>query len=367
MRRVIFGLLVCWLLATPGHAQQVRVKDIARVQSVRANQLVGYGLVVGLAGTGDTRQSPFTIQSVVSMLQRFGVSVDVRTLKPRNLAAVMVTTDLPAFAKEGSRLDVQVSSLGDATALQGGILLQTPLVGADDQVYAVAQGAVSIGGFSAGGGGTTVTKNHPTAGRIPGGALVEREVLTRLQDSPDLLFINLHQPDFGNAQKVADAINAAIGSGAATAADAATVRIQVPPAYQAQVVRLIADIGEVQMVPDPAARVVLNERTGTIVIGGAVRLSPAAVAHGSLMVDILTDFGVSQPPPLSRRGDTVVVPRRDVRADEPKASLMELPAGTTIAEIVKALNALKVSPRDVIAIIQALHDAGALHAEVVLE
>jgi flagellar P-ring protein precursor FlgI len=348
-------------------APTVRVRDLARVQSVRPNQLVGYGLVVGLNGTGDSSQSPFTLQSVVAMLQRFGVAVDPRRVKTKNAAAVMVTAEIPAFAKNGSKLDVTVSSLGDAASLQGGVLLQTPLLGADEQVYAVGQGSISIGGFTAGGNGSGVTKNHPTVGRIPDGALVEKEISTTLTETDGALRVNLSEPDFENASRIAAALNAQLGDGSAAAEDAATVRVRPSARYADDPVGLIAAISEVRVQPVTAAKVVLNERTGTVIIGGNVRIAPVAVAHGSLTVEIQTDVEVSQPAPLSKTGETVAVPKTGVRVDEPHAAVMELQAGTTLAELVRALNALQVTPRDIVAIIQAIKQAGALYAELELQ
>jgi flagellar P-ring protein precursor FlgI len=323
--------------------------------------------VVGLDGSGDGSQSPFTLQSVVAMLQRFGVAVDARRLKTKNAAAVMVTADIPAFAKSGSKMDVTVSSLGDATSLQGGVLLQTPLLGADEEVYAVAQGSVSIGGFSVGGGGTSVTKNHPTAGRVPEGALVEREIKTSLEEADGSLRINLSSPDFDNASRVAAAVNADLGDGSAAAEDAATVRVRPPSRFEGNTVGLIAEIGELHLQPATPSKVVLNERTGTVIIGGNVRIAPVAIAHGSLTVEIQTDLNVSQPAPLTPGGSTVVTPQTGVRVNEAHAAVMEFHPGTTLAELVRALNALQVTPRDIVAIIQAIKDAGALYAELELQ
>ena len=363
VRRPVPAAPAPWVYSTPS----VRVRDIARVQSVRANQLVGYGLVVGLDGSGDSSQSPFTLQSVVAMLKRFGVAVDASRLKTKNAAAVMVTTEIPAFAKNGSKLDVTVSSLGDATSLQGGVLLQTPLLGGDEAVYAVAQGSVSIGGFSAGGGGTSVTKNHPTAGRVPEGALVEREIKNNLTEADGSLRINLTTPDFDNSSRVAAAVNDSLGPGSASAEDAATVRVRPPSRYVGDPVGLIAAIGDLSVQPSTPAKVVLNERTGTVVIGGAVRIAPVAIAHGSLTVEIQTETEVSQPAPLSKTGNTVVVPQTGLKVHEPHAAVMEFHPGTTLAELVRALNALQVTPRDIVAIIQAVKDAGALYADLELQ
>lgn len=347
--------------------QTVRVRDIARVESVRDNQLVGYGLVVGLNGTGDTQQSPFTLQAVASMLKRFGVTIDVKNLKTKNAAAVMITADVPAYSKNGSRLDVTVSSMGDATSLQGGTLLQTPLIGGDEAMYAVAQGPVSIGGFSAGGGGSSTTKNHPTTGRVPGGALIEKEIPTTLTEQDGAVRINLNHPDFETASRITAAINTKLGAGSATAEDSASVKVRPSGDLKSDTVGLISQIGEVRVQPASPAKVVLNERTGTVIIGGNVRIAPVAVAHGSLTVEVQTDFQVSQPAPLSKQGQTVVVPQTNVKANEKKASLIELQGGTTLAELVKALNALRVTPRDLVAIIQAIKDAGALYAELELQ
>jgi flagellar P-ring protein precursor FlgI len=347
--------------------ETVRVRDIARIESVRANQIVGYGLVVGLSGSGDTQQSPFTIQAVVSMLQRFGVTVDLKKIKTKNAAAVVVTAEVPAFYKNGSKLDVTVSSLGDATSLQGGTLLQTPLLGADEQIYAVAQGAVSIGGFSAGSGGSSTSKNHPTTGRVPGGATIEKEIKTNLTESDGSIRINLNNPDFENALKIAISINARFGAGTAMAEDSASVKIKPPAAYLGDPVRLISDVGDARLQPVSQAKVVLNERTGTVIIGGSVRIAPVAVAHGALTVEIQSELTVSQPAPLSKNAQTVVVPQTNVSATENRASLVEIKSTATLADLVRALNALKVTPRDLVAIIQAIKNAGALYAELEIQ
>ncbi|MGQ9524037.1 MAG: flagellar basal body P-ring protein FlgI [Armatimonadota bacterium] len=340
-------------------AQTVRIKDLATVGGVRSNQLVGYGLVVGLNGTGDSQQVRFSSQSIANMLQRFGVTVSPSGLRAKNVAAVMVTADLPPFARAGSRIDVTVSSLGDATSLQGGTLLQTPLMGADGQVYAVAQGAVSVGGFTAGGTGTAVTKNHVTAGRIPAGAIVEREVPMPIGKSGAIL-LTLGASDFVTASRVASAVNAKL-PGSASAVDAATVRVDVPPNRASDLVGLIAELEELAVEPDAAARVVVNERTGTVVVGGAVRISAAAVTHGDLHVEIGVDTIVAQPPALSG-GSTAVVTQPTVSAKEEARAMVAIKATASVDDLVKALNALKVTPRDVIAILQALKQAGALHA-----
>lgn len=340
--------------------QTVKIKDIARIEGARSNQIYGYGLVVGLDGTGDTQQTLFTAQSVANMLQRFGISVPPSKMKVKNVGAVMVTADLPPFVRPGSRIDVVVSSLGDARSLQGGTLLQTPLRAANGSVYAVAQGSVSVGGFTAGGGGATVTKNHSTVGRIPGGAIIEQAVPATL-DNGGSVNVLLNNPDFTTAVRIAEAVNEKVGPGSAAALDAATVQVR---ADSQAVITLIANIGELSVVQSAIAKVIVNERTGTVVIGGGVKLSPVAVSHGNLSVEISTEFQVSQPAPISPTGETTVVPQTTVEAREEGARLVNLQPGTTLEELVRALNELKVTPRDIVAILQALKQAGALHAEL---
>ena len=366
LRTMIAGGLLagmCWT-GCPVRAAvpAVRIKDIARINGVRSNQLVGYGLVVGLDNSGDSQQVLFTIQSVANMLREFGISSGTGKLRVRNVAAVMITAELPAFAKSGDRIDVTVSSVGDARTLQGGTLLQAPLRAANGEVYAVAQGPVSVGGFTAGGGGTSVVKNHATAGRIPRGALVERATQTDLTED-DTLVLALERQDFTTASRVASAINDRLGAGTASARDAGTVVVRVSSSEPSGLVGLISTIEDLTVTPDATARVVVNERTGTVVIGGSVRISSAAVSHGNLIVEISTQYLVSQPGRLSA-GETAVVPDASVDASEEKASLVTLEGTSTIEDLVAALNALKVTPRDTIAILQAIKQAGALHAEL---
>ncbi len=346
-------------------AGAARLKDIAKIQGVRSNQLVGYGIVVGLDGTGDSQQAIFTVQSVANMLERFGLQVDPAKVKMRNVASVMVTADLPAFVTEGVRLDVTVSSLGDAKSLQGGTLLQTPLYGADGQVYAVAQGPVSVGGFTAGGSGTSVTKNHVTAARIPEGAIVERAVPMEFADAQGLSIL-LNTPDFTTARRAADASNERLGTGAASAIDAATVRVNTALRSPDEAVSLIAQIGMLDVRQDDVAKVIVNEKTGTVVISGTVTVGSVAVSHGNLAVEIATTFNVSQPQPFSRGGETVVVPETTVRATETQSVFQIIEEGSTLDELIRALNAMKVTPRDIIAILQAIKQAGALGAELVI-
>jgi flagellar P-ring protein precursor FlgI len=354
------GAVAAGSLAAQGG--EVRVKDVASIRGVRENELLGYGLVIGLNGTGDKSGTLFTAQSVASMLQRLGVQVPRDRVSVRNVAAVAVTAKLPAFAKAGTSLDVTVSSLGDATSLQGGTLIRTPLLGADGRVYAVAHGAVSIGGFNveAGGTGEKLQKNHPTVGRIPGGALVEREVPMTLVENQSLAVV-LHSPDFTTARRLADAINAALEGAPARAEDAATVRVQIRPGQD--VVSLVADLEVLRVRPDRVARVVINERTGTVILGSEVRVSTVAVSHANLTLQIKAGFQVSQPPPLSE-GRTAIVPKSEISAHEERRPLVVVEEGTSIGDIVQALNALGVTSRDLIAILQAIKQAGALQGEL---
>lgn len=362
------ALAVAVVLAGPGPVRaggEVRVKDVARVHGVRDNALFGYGLVVGLNGTGDKpRSSPFTPQAIANMLQRLGIAVPPERLEAKNVAAVMVTAKLPPFARAGMLLDVTVSSLGDATTLQGGTLLLTPLQGPDGRVYAVAQGPVSLGGFAAAAaGGDTVQKNHPTVGRIPNGAVVEREAPAALD--PERLLLTLHQPDFTTAVRLAEAVNRAGGAPVARAVDPTTVLVAVPPEERGRLTEFIARIEGARLAVDAPARVVINERTGTVIMGSHLRIATVAISHGGLTIQIREERQVSQPPPLAPRGSqTVVVPRSDVQATEQGGRLAVVPEGASIGDVVRGLNALGVSPRDLIAILQAIKQAGALAAEL---
>ncbi|MCX8052617.1 MAG: flagellar basal body P-ring protein FlgI [Armatimonadetes bacterium] len=362
VRRTALCIAAIFTFGGAAVAQTVRIKDIARIEGVRSNQLVGYGLVVGLDGSGDSQQTRFTTQSVANMLETYGLSVDPEKMKVKNVAAVVVTATLPPFAREGTTIDVVVSSLGDARSLQGGTLLQTPLRAANGVVYAVAQGSVSIGGFSAAGGGSSTTKNHPTVGRIPGGAIVEKATNTSLTVG-DAVNITLNQSDFATAARTATAINSKIQGANAVAVDANVVTVKVPDDYRDNLVRLIADIETIEIGTDTVAKVIVNERTGTVIIGGQARITPVAVAHGALTVEIKAETLVSQPEaPLT--GKTVVAVDTTVKASEQTGHLMEIKGGSTVSELVRALNALKVTPRDLIAILQAIKEAGALQAQL---
>lgn len=357
-------VLTAALLLAPKQSHGARIKDIAKIVGVRNNQLVGYGLVGGLNGTGDKQGTEFTIQSLTNMLLKMGINVDPVQVKVKNVAAVMVTAELPAFSQTGMRLDVMVSSIGDAKSLQGGTLLMTPLQGVDGETYALAQGAVSLGGFAAGGGGDTASKNHPTVGTIPNGAMVERSVVVPLQLRERLHFV-LDQPDFTTSEAVSKAMNRQIGQTVAFSQDSGTVIVDVPGDFQNRVVDFIARLETVEVPVDIPARVVVNERTGTVVMGENVRISTVAVSHGGLSIVIQEEPVISQPSPFGE-GRTVVTRDRDLSVEEEESHLMVLPAGVSLGDVVKALNAVGVTPRDLIAILQAMKGAGALSAELVI-
>lgn len=361
IRIALTALMALAIFATPAAA--VRIKDIANIKGVRTNQLVGYGLVVGLDGTGDDKKSNFTTQSIASMLEKMGVTVNPKEIKAENVAAVMVTADLPPFARAGARIDAIVSSIGDAENLQGGNLLMTPLKAADGNVYAVAQGPVNTGGFAAQGAGASVSKNFPTVGRLIEGATVEREVNFEF-NTRTALTLNLQQPDFTTASRVTDAINGLFYDPIAAATDAGTIQLQVPTAYTGNIVELVAMIEKLEVTPDIAARVVINERTGTVVMGEKVRIATIAIAHGNLSIVVKENPQVSQPLPFSEGGETVVTPGTDLSVKEGENQLVLVNGSTSIGDVVNALNALGVSPRDLIAIFQAIKAAGALQAEL---
>lgn len=366
-KRILACLATAFTLAVgvvaDGPAWGARLKDIATLKGVRTNQLFGYGLVVGLNGTGDGSGTKFTVQSLVNMMERLGIHALPDQVKVNNVAAVMVTADLPPFARTGSKLDVLVSSIGDAKSLQGGTLVLTSLRGADNNVYALAQGPVVVGGFSSGGeAGGGVQKNHPTVARIAGGATIEREVPFRF-NGLDELVVSLHQPDFTTALRVSQAINAVLDDRVASPADAGTIRVSVPESHRGNLVGLAASLEHVDVEPDRRARVILDERTGTVVMGDNVRISSVAIAHGNLSVQIKETKNVSQPQAFSE-GRTVVTPDSSVSVSEEERKLILMPEGTSLGEVVRALNAIGVSPRDLIAVLQAIKAAGALQAEL---
>lgn len=349
-------------LALPVASAAVRVKEIAAVEGVRENQLIGYGLVVGLNGTGDKRQTFFSAQTLANLLERMGVQVSATAILVRNTAAVMLTANLPAFAQPGLRIDVQVAAIGDATNLQGGLLILTPLKAADGQVFAVAQGSVVTGGFVAGrGGGNATTLNHPTAGRVPGGAIVERAAPSITPDGK--LRLQLRQSDFTTAARLAEAVNRSFSAPLARCESAGLVVVDVPPQFWSRNVEFIASVEALTLETDRPQRIVVNERTGTIAAGREIRIRPVAVLHGALSVEVQTTYDVSQPAPLSQ-GKTLVVPETTTTVKEEKAQSIQLKQGATVDDLVRALTAIGSTARDVIAILQSLKAAGALDAEI---
>jgi len=352
------------ITASPAGAAS-RLKDIITVEGVRDNMLIGYGLVVGLNNTGDTlADGHFTKQSLKAMLNRLGVKPTDAGLDSENVAAVMVTASLPGFSRQGSRMDVTVSALGDASSLLGGTLLVTPLMGADGEVYAVAQGQLAVGGFSAEGDAESVTKGVPTSGRIANGAIIEREVGFDMSNLAKVK-LTLRNPDFTTARRVAQAINAFLGTPAARTSDPSTVHLTVPESYRDNAVNLLTDIEQLRVEPDQLAKVVIDEQTGTIVMGENVRISTVAIAQGSLTIRITETAQVSQPGPFAEVGETTTVARTDVDVQEgEERQLTVVPSGVTLQELVNGLNTLGIGPRDLITILQAVKAAGALQAEI---
>ncbi len=355
---LLFGLSL--LAPRLAFSAPTRIKELADVQGVRDNELFGYGLVVGLAGTGDTERVFFTSQTVAGMLGRLGIRVDPKDVRVRNVAAVMVTARLPPFSRSGSRIDVTVSSMGNARSLAGGVLLVTPLNGGDGLVHAVAQGPVQVGGYDVSASGSHLAKNQTTSGRIPQGALIEKPVIPKL-DGPVLL--GLKRPDFTTATRIAAAVNDSLGEGSAKALDPAAVEIKIPEAFKDNTVGMIAQIELLSVEADRRAKVVVSERTGTVVAGDGVRLRPVAVAHGGLTVNVTTTPVVSQPGPFGG-GQTVAGRVSNVAANEGSRSAVALPATASVDDLVKALNLLGATPRDLVAILQAIQAAGALDADL---
>ncbi len=358
----IFFLSLC----AGGLVQASRIKDLVVVEGGRDNQLVGYGIVVGLAGDGDSN-SLTTLRSVANILQRYGLSMPAVAVKSKNVAAVMITADITAFMKPGARIDVNVASMGDAKSLQGSVLLQSPLLGADGRVYAVAQGAIAIGGIAAGAGGAggaTVQKNHPTVGSIPNGAIVEREIPAAIVND-NTMRVLLHNPDYTTASRMAVAINTKWPA-AANPVDAGTIAIQLPADYRGRDVAFIAELGQIESTADTLARIVINERTGTIVATSTVRLSQVAISYGSLTISVTSNVGVSQPGAFSRTGETVTANSTDTKVEEGKGGFSVINEPPTIERLAAALNALGVSTREMMAIFQALKRSGALQAELII-
>lgn len=359
----ILLLTLCLLTPAPAAtpANPVRIKELAAIEGVRDNQLIGYGLVVGLNGTGDKRQTFFSAQTLANMLDRMGVQVTPTAILVRNTAAVMVTANLPPYAQPGTRIDIHVAAIGDSTNLQGGMLLLTPLKASDGRIFAAAQGPVVTGGFSAGSAGNRATVNHPTAGRVPDGAIVELAAPSVVEG--DSIRLQLRHADFTTAARLTQAINRAFEGGVAKPANAGLVEVSIPPAWAGRKVEFIAAIESLTVEADARLRVVVNERTGTVVLGKDVRVRPVSILHGNLTVEIQTTYDVSQPNALAK-GDTVVTPQVKLGAKEDLAKNIQLKDGATVEELVRSLLAIGSTPRDVIAILQALRSAGALQAEI---
>lgn len=366
MKWIFFTVIICSLFYYSVPAK-VRIKELARVHGISKMPLTGYGLVVGLSGTGDSKRATFTTQSVVNMLQRFGINVPSSQMKIRNVAAVMITTEAPTFLAVGDRLDVTISSIGDAKSLEGGILLMSPIVDQKGELYGMAQGPVSVGGFSVettGGGG--VRQNHTLVGRIPNGLVLQRKMGNSFT-FPDTLLLSLKENDFSTSQRIVETINTQFNDSIAVPRNPRTIGIAIPTAYRTtgEQNKFISELEQLEVEPDVAARVVINERTGTIVVGGNVRLLPAAIAHGNLSVEIESKPIVSQPAPFSK-GQTVVLPNTQANVYTGEGKMATIKAAATVQEIAQALNTLGLSPRDVIAVMQALKEAGSLQGELVI-
>ena len=367
MRRIsVLAIALAVVFGTASTLGATRIKDVASVEPSRTVQVIGYGLVVGLNGTGDTQRSTFTLQSVSSMLKRFGITVPQTDLRLRNAAAVMVTASVEGSAKEGAGCDVVVSSMGDATSLQGGTLLLTPLSAVDGTVYAMAQGPLSVGGLSIRANGNEIRRNHTATGRIPGGAILDKSVSTGLKPDSTISVV-LFQSDYTTASRIAEAINTKLGNGVARALDGSSVRIAVPEQSRAEgkLVDFISVVELIEITPDVIARVIVNERTGTVVIGGNVSILPVAISHGGLNIEIESVPVISQPNPFSQ-GQTIATQMTRVSAGEDSTTVMAIDGVSTVQDVAKALNSLKVAPRDIIAIFQALKEAGALKAELII-
>lgn len=355
---IIIGIVITFSSPSFG----ARLKDMTQIKGVRENLLLGYGLVAGLNGTGDKAGADFTLQSIVNMLEKQGVLIDKNSLTVKNVAAVMLTAKLPAFARKGSTIDVVVSAIGDAKSIQGGTLIMTPLLGPDGRVYAVAQGPLSVGGFAIEGESAQIQKNHPTVGRISGGAIIEREISFDISKKRGFTLV-LKNPDFTTASDISREINLAIGAGTASASDSATVKITFPESYQKGMVEMIAKIEKLEVTPDLPAKIILDERTGTVVIGQNITISTVAISHGNLSITVKETPLVSQPSPLSS-GETVVASDTSIEVVEKKEKLILLNGGVGLADMISALNAIGATPRDLISILQAIKAAGALQAEL---
>jgi flagellar P-ring protein FlgI len=364
--KAIFWLILFMMFAS--QAESARIKDLTNIRGVRSNQLIGFGLVIGLTGTGDSATNVFfSIQTMVSMLRRMGVTVpstEVDQLKFKNVATVMVTADLPAFARQGDKIDVTISSVGDSLSLQGGTLLMTPLKGSDSTTYAIAQGPISIGGFSVSGQARGIQKNHLTVGRISNGGLVEKELNVDFNGKEEILF-SMKKTDFTTASRISQKINDKLKSVYASVVDARSIKVIVPPEYIGTASLFVTELEGLDVDPDISAKVIIDERTGTVVMGENVRLSTVAVAHGALFIEIKEEPIVAQPPPLApESAETVVLPRTRIALQEGQDKLLVVPKGISLGEVVSALNSIGVTPRDLIAILQAIKASGSLHAEL---
>ncbi len=365
-RKAIFWFVLFMIFAS--QAEAARIKDLTNIRGVRSNQLIGFGLVIGLTGTGDSATNVFfSIQTMVSMLKKMGVTVptaEVDQLKFKNVATVMVTGSLPAFARQGDKMDVTISSVGDSKSLQGGTLLMTPLKGSDSTTYAIAQGPISIGGFSVSGQARGVQKNHLTVGRISNGATVEKELDLQFNSKEEILF-SMKKTDFTTASRISQKINDTLKDVYATVVDARSIRVIVPPEYEGATSLFVNELERLDVDPDVSARVIIDERTGTVVMGENVRLSTVAVAHGSLFIEIREEPLPSQPAPFApESAQTAIVPRTRITVDEGRDKLLVVPRGISLGEVVSALNSIGVTPRDLIAILQAIKASGSLHAEL---
>lgn len=365
MRRALLTLLLLATMA-PAFAVGSRIKDLVMIAGARENQLSGWGLVVGLAGDGD-KDPVYTVQAIANTLQEYGINVPPATLSSKNVAAVFVTAEIKPFLKSGNRVDVTIAAMGDAKSLQGGVLLQTPLLGVDGELYALAQGPLAVGGFSAGtggAGGASVQKNHPTVAQISGGGLIEKEIPTTVVNNNHIELL-LREPDFTSAARMSVAINQVFPN-SASAVDPTTVKVKVPPGQEDNAVDFIARLEAIEVTPDVTARVIINERTGTIVATSKIKISTCAVSHGELTISIASTLDVSQPTPLSQGGTTAVTPRTDTQVTEARGRLITLEEMPTIEQVAAGLNAIGVTPRDMMAIFQAMKQAGALQAELIM-
>ncbi|MFO8086026.1 MAG: flagellar basal body P-ring protein FlgI [Desulfobacterales bacterium] len=365
MKKWVCSFLFGFILFSPGLSDGARIKDLSELQGVRDNQLIGYGLVVGLNDTGDSSSMKITMDSVANLLENLGMTVDRKAIKVKNVATVVVTAILPPFAKVGTKIDVLISSLGDAESLAGGTLLLTPLLGPDQNVYALAQGPVIVGGFSTSGQAAQVEKNHPTVGRIPDGGIVEQEIHFVLPPEGKFVY-NLREADFTTMSRMVEVINSEFKQEIAQAKDSRSLVVSLPSTYHARPVQFLSHLETLQVEIDSKAKIVINERTGTIVIGDHVRISKVAVAHGNIKLTIKESSFVSQPAPFSERGQTVVIPDTEVELQEDNSRFVVMENGVSVGDLATALNAIGVTPRDVIAIFQAIKAAGAMQAELVL-